>query len=66
MNRFPWAEAAKIGFGLLNLSPQEFWQLTPLELRMIAIAFGQDVQGLDRNSFEQLAQKYPDKDEQNG
>ena len=32
MRAFPWDEAMRLGFGVLRLSPTEFWGLTPREL----------------------------------
>lgn len=29
----PWRALIRIGFGQLKLSPQQFWQLTPKELK---------------------------------
>ncbi len=29
---FPWAEAMRFGFGVLRLSSEEFWGLSPREL----------------------------------
>lgn len=29
---FPWEEAMGFGFGVLRLSPQDFWSMTPREL----------------------------------
>nr|WP_269142542.1 rcc01693 family protein [Mesorhizobium composti] len=28
---FPWEEAMAVGFGLLRLSPEVFWAMTPVE-----------------------------------
>jgi len=67
MSGFPWVKAAKIGFGLLHLSPKQFWQLTPRELVLIVNAFEDDTsQTLDRSAFEQMASKFPDKEKRNG
>lgn len=35
---FPWADVMSIGFGLLRLSPQVFWQITPREFERAASA----------------------------
>jgi uncharacterized phage protein (TIGR02216 family) len=29
---FPWKQATGIGLGVLRLSPQQFWSMTPREL----------------------------------
>lgn len=29
---FPWKQMMQIGFGVLRLSPQQFWSMTPREL----------------------------------
>ena len=32
MQPFPWAHAMGFGFGVLRLSPDAFWRMTPREL----------------------------------
>lgn len=32
MTPFPWEAAMQVGFGVLRLSPDAFWRMTPREL----------------------------------
>lgn len=61
MNRFPWDEAMRLGFGILRLGPRDFWALTPRELAAIAAALaGVSPAPPSRSDFEALMNKYPD------
>ncbi len=58
MTPFPWADAMRLGFGVLKLSSKEFWGLTPREL---AAAFGGVRTGApDRGELGRLMEKFPD------
>jgi uncharacterized phage protein (TIGR02216 family) len=58
---FPWDEAMQFGFGVLRLSPEAFWRMTPRELAQAVIAVrGQGVTPLDRGGFDELMQRFPD------
>ena len=58
---FPWDEAMQFGFGVLRLSPDAFWRMTPRELAQAVIAVrGGVVTPLDRGGLEQLMQQFPD------
>ena len=48
--------------GGLGLMPDQFWRLTPLELRLM---LGEGDAPLTRARLEQLAAVYPDKGDQN-
>ena len=64
---FPWQRAMQIGFGLLQLSPQVFWSMTPKELAAAAQAvLGADVLPLARRAFDDLMQRYPDQGNHDG
>ena len=64
MKPFPWAEAMQFGFGVLHLSSEAFWRMTPRELgHAIAAARGRAVAPLDRTGLDGLMQQFPDKDE---
>jgi uncharacterized phage protein (TIGR02216 family) len=54
-----WAGLMRLGLGELRLRPDDFWALTPAELRLIA---GREGQGapMTRAGFEGLARAYPD------
>lgn len=61
MNKFPWAEAMRLAFGVMRLSPRDFWALTPRELAAMAEALAGVVPAApSRAGLEQLMQKFPD------
>lgn len=35
---FPWADAMRVGFGLLRLAPDVFWAMTPIEFERAVAA----------------------------
>ena len=57
---FPWKEAIGFGLGVLKLSPDAFWRLTPRELAYAIEAAGGKRAPLDRASFDELMKRYPD------
>jgi uncharacterized phage protein (TIGR02216 family) len=58
---FPWDRALAIGFGVLRLSPDHFWRMTPRELAAAMRGlFGEPERSLDRDAFDQLVRRYPD------
>jgi len=62
---FPWLNAMQFGFGILHLSPDKFWAMTPRELDAAyrANSVSQGFQGpIERHRFEQLMAKFPDKE----
>ena len=68
MTPFPWEAAMRFGFGVLRLSPREFWGMTPREL---AAAFaGQNGprrgRAPRRAELEALMTAYPDEEESHG
>lgn len=61
MKPFPWDEAMQFGFGVLRLSPEAFWRMTPRELAQAVIGVrGPAVTPIDRGGLEQLMQRFPD------
>ena len=61
MKPFPWDEAMQFGFGVLRLSPQQFWRMTPRELAQAVIGVrGHAVTPIDRGGLAQLMQRFPD------
>jgi uncharacterized phage protein (TIGR02216 family) len=58
---FPWEAAMRFGFGVLHLSSDAFWRLTPREL---AAAFravaGEQVQAPARSALETMMERFPD------
>jgi uncharacterized phage protein (TIGR02216 family) len=58
---FPWKKAIGFGLGVLRLSPEAFWQMTPRELACaIEAVCGPAVPPLDRASFDDLMARFPD------
>ncbi|MBM9595206.1 rcc01693 family protein [Roseitranquillus sediminis] len=62
MSRFDWPGLMRAGCRGLGLTPQQFWQLTPVEL---LILLGRDVgqAPLNRQRLEELARAFPDRKE---
>lgn len=58
---FPWDEAMGIGFGILRLSSEAFWRLTPRELAAGAGIFAPaGPTALDRAGLAALMARFPD------
>ena len=47
-------------FGVLRLSPEQFWRMTPRELAYAIEAVTGRAAPLNRAGFEQLMKRYPD------
>lgn len=61
MKPFPWDEAIGFGLGVLRLSPQAFWAMTPRELaHAIAAVRGRAAPPLERAALDDLMRRYPD------
>jgi uncharacterized phage protein (TIGR02216 family) len=61
MKPFPWAEAMQFGFGVLRLSPEAFWRMTPRELAQAIIAVrGAASTPIERSSLDALMRRFPD------
>lgn len=60
MTPFPWKQAIGIGLGVLRLSPQQFWSMTPRELGYAIEAVAGRSPPLDRGTLAQLMKRYPD------
>jgi uncharacterized phage protein (TIGR02216 family) len=58
---FPWDEAMRIGLGLLRLSPNAFWAMTPIEFERAVGMFAPD-RGMapDRRALAALMRAFPD------
>jgi len=62
MKPFPWNEAIGFGLGVLRLSPDQFWRMTPRELACAASAVRGPVrEPMDRVSLDALMQAFPDR-----
>lgn len=59
MSGLNWSDLLHAGLHRLRLNPEEFWRLTPAELR---IMLGQSVAAspMGRSELEQMMAKFPD------
>ena len=58
---FPWDQAMRLGLGLLRLSPQVFWAMTPRELDFAARAIvPAQPQPPARPALDALMRQFPD------
>ncbi len=58
---FPWEQAIGFGLGILRLSPDAFWRMTPRELaHALNAVSGPSAQPMDRTAFCDLMQRFPD------
>ena len=61
MKPFPWDAAMQVGFGVLKLSPDAFWRMTPRELAAaITAPRGGGGEALGRARLDELMQRFPD------
>jgi uncharacterized phage protein (TIGR02216 family) len=60
MQPFPWKHAIGFGLGVLRLSPEQFWRMTPRELAYAIEAVTGRVAPLDRRALADLMKRYPD------
>jgi uncharacterized phage protein (TIGR02216 family) len=62
---FPWKQAIGFGLGVLRLSPDAFWRMTPRELAYaIEAVTGTVQQPLGREAFADLMTRFPDQNSQ--
>jgi uncharacterized phage protein (TIGR02216 family) len=57
---FPWQQAIGFGLGVLRLSPEQFWRMTPRELAYAIEAVRGRVAPLDRRGLADLMKRFPD------
>jgi uncharacterized phage protein (TIGR02216 family) len=58
---FPWARAIGFGLGVLKLSPENFWRMTPRELAYAMRAVrGDALAPPDRATLLELMKRFPD------
>lgn len=59
---FPWSEAMAFGFGVLRLSPLQFWSMTPRELAAAHRGVGglSAVAPVERAMLDRLILDHPD------
>lgn len=60
MQPFPWKQAIGFGLGVLRLSPEQFWRMTPRELAYAIETVSGRTAPLDREGLAQLMKSYPD------
>ncbi|MFZ5733479.1 MAG: rcc01693 family protein [Pseudomonadota bacterium] len=61
MTPFPWVDAMRFGFGILKLSPDAFWSMTPRELaHAIHAVRGHVPKPIARAAMNDLMTRYPD------
>jgi len=58
---FPWDRALAVGFGILRLSPENFWALTPRELAAAMRGLFGEPAAIDRTAFDDLMRRFPDR-----
>jgi uncharacterized phage protein (TIGR02216 family) len=60
MQPFPWREAIGFGLGVLKLSPDDFWRMTPRELACALETASGRGPPLDRATLTDMMTRYPD------
>lgn len=60
MQPFPWKQAIGFGLGVLKLSPEQFWHMTPRELAYAIEAATGRTAPLGRDALTHLMERYPD------
>lgn len=61
MRAMDWPGLMRAGLGQLRLTPDQFWRLSPMELRMMLGAEGASPP-LSRARLDELAAAYPDQE----
>ncbi|MEP9388784.1 rcc01693 family protein [Mesorhizobium sp. KR9-304] len=60
-NEFPWDSVMAAAFGLLRLSPGDFWSMTPREMeRAMSVLGGERVGAPGRHELAELMHRFPD------
>ena len=65
MNGFDWPALMRAGMQGLRLTPDQFWRLTPAELRLM-LGQGAGQAPLGRAGLDALQAAYPDKEQGDG
>jgi uncharacterized phage protein (TIGR02216 family) len=56
----PWARIIGFGLGVLRLSPDAFWRMTPREFTHAAAFVGGATEAIDRIGLADLMARFPD------
>ncbi|MET0445039.1 MAG: rcc01693 family protein [Pseudorhodoplanes sp.] len=63
MTPFPWEAAMQVGFGVLRLSPDAFWRMTPRELAAAMVVLrGGMPEAIGRARLTEMMQLFPDRE----
>jgi uncharacterized phage protein (TIGR02216 family) len=64
---FPWEQAIGFGLGILRLTPEAFWRMTPRELAYaIEAVAGTRPRPMERDRFADLMTRFPDQNSHAG
>lgn len=58
---FDWPGLLRLGLSELGLRPGDFWQLTPVELLLLAGASPGNSAAMTRTELQALMERFPDK-----
>lgn len=61
MSALDWPGLMRVGLGLLRLTPDQFWRLSPVELQMMLGAEAA-IPPLTKARLDELAAAYPDRE----
>ncbi|MBO9410396.1 MULTISPECIES: rcc01693 family protein [unclassified Ruegeria] len=62
MSGFDWPALMRAGMTGLRLTPEQFWRLTPAELRLM-LGQGAGTPAMNRAGLDALLAAYPDKEQ---
>ncbi len=62
MSGFDWPALMRAGILGLRLTPEQFWRLTPVELRLM-LGQGAGMPAMNRKGLDALLAAYPDKEQ---
>ncbi len=62
MSGFNWPDLMRAGMVGLRLTPEQFWRLTPAELRLM-LGQGAGIPAMSRTGLDALLAAFPDKEQ---
>ncbi|MES0824025.1 rcc01693 family protein [Ruegeria sp. SCP11] len=62
MSGFNWSDLMRAGLVGLRLTPEQFWRLTPAELRLM-LGQGAGILAMNRAGLDALLAAFPDKEQ---